>query len=72
MRSLKEVVNFQCPAHVRWCRSEVIEQQEETIEVDGKIIGEMKQLCYLRDIFYSKVGVERVVRERVTAAWTKW
>lgn len=45
--------------------------EEETVEVDGGEIREVKQLCYFRDILDSEGRVERAVRRRVAAAWRK-
>lgn len=49
-----------------------MEQQEETIEVGGGMRGEVKQFCYLEEILDSEGGMERAVRGKLAASWSKW
>jgi hypothetical protein len=49
----------------------MVEVEEGTMEVEGGVIGEVKQFCYLGDMLDSESGAERSVRTRVGAAWKK-
>ena len=40
--------------------------------VDGGVLEEVQQFCYLGDVLDCEAGVERAVRARVTAAWKRW
>ena len=42
------------------------------MEVDGGVIKEVEQFCYLGDILDCEAGVERAVRARITIAWGRW
>jgi hypothetical protein len=72
LRNLNGVAGFCCPACVRRRRGEVVEAVEESIEVDGEVVREVKQFCYLGDVLDSEGGAKRAVRARVSAAWGKW
>lgn len=73
LRNLNGVTDFCCPACViRNNEQELPEEEEiETIEVDGGVIEEVKQFCYLGDMLDSEGGVERAVRARVATTWGK-
>lgn len=47
LRSLKKVVDFECPSCTRSSRGEMVDM--EMIEVNRVVGGKSKQLCYLRD-----------------------
>ena len=71
LRNLNRVVDFRCPACVR--REGVAEVEvEENIIVGEQLVGSVKQFCYLGDVLDCEGGVERAVRMRVAAAWSKW
>ena len=40
--------------------------------VNGGVLEEVKQFCYLGDVLICGAGVERAVRTRATAAWERW
>ena len=40
--------------------------------VDGGVLEEVQQFCYLGDVLDCEAGVERAVRARVAAAWGRW
>ena len=40
--------------------------------MEGIEIEEVEKFCYLGDIVDCEVGVERSVRARIAAAWSKW
>ena len=42
------------------------------LEVNGGMLEEVEQFCYLRDVLDCEGGAERAVRARVTAAWRRW
>ena len=42
------------------------------VGVEGGVVGEVKQFCYLGDLLECGGGSERAIRERVGAAWGKW
>ena len=59
--SVAAVSLFQCPA----CAG-------RAVGVEGGVVGEMKQFCYLGDVLECGGGSERAIRARVGAAWGKW
>ena len=65
---LREDPNFICPS----CSSPRTVEDDDTIEIDGNRIEEVKEFCYLGDMLDSEGSVERAVRMRVAAAWMKW
>ncbi len=71
LRNLNRVAGFCCPACERR-RGEVEVVAEENIVVEEGVVEEVKQFCYLGDVLDSEGGVERAVRMRVSAAWSKW
>jgi hypothetical protein len=72
LRNLNRVVNFNCPACEGRRAGAMVTVDEETLELEGGVIREVKQFCYLGDMLDSECGVERSVRTRVAAAWKKW
>ena len=72
LRKLNGVVDFCCPTCVRRINGGGAREEAETIEVDGGIIEEVKQFCYLGDMLDSEGGVERAIRTRVATTWMKW
>lgn len=69
LRSLKRVVDFQCPACMWSSRGEVVKSM---IEIDSGVRQVIKQVCYLEDILDSEGRTERAVWEREAVAWRKW
>ena len=72
LRNLNGVVDFCCPTCVARINGGGVREEEETIEVDGDVIKEVKQFCYLGPLLDSKGGVERAIRIHVANAWMKW
>ena len=71
LRNLGGVVDFRCPACVRRANREYVEEEPCVIE-EGQTLEEAEYFCYLGSILDCEGGVERAVRARVAAAWTKW
>ena len=40
--------------------------------MEGGVVGEVKQFCYLGDVLECGGGSERAIKARVGAAWGKW
>ena len=68
LRVLREDPNFICPS----CCGQVVQDESESIQIEGAEIQEVKEFCYLGDLLDTEGGVERSVRMRVAAAWRKW
>jgi hypothetical protein len=62
------VVNFSCPTYEGRRRGNIVDVDENTLQVEGCVIREVKQFCYLGDMLDSEGGVERSVRTRLAAA----
>ena len=45
---------------------------DDGLVVDGGVLEEVQQFCYLGDMLDCEAGVERAVRARVAAAWQRW
>jgi hypothetical protein len=71
LRILRGVRDFVCPRCTRG-RGELEEEGEDEVVVDGGVIQEVQQFCYLGDVLDCEAGVERAVRARVAAAWRSW
>ena len=75
LRSEKSPVlqNFVCPRCAREGRGgDDCEEDEGTgLVVNGAMLAEVEQFCYLGDVLDCVARVERAVRARVTAAW-RW
>ena len=70
LRVVREDPDFRCKS----CTDQDAPQQDEddTIQIDGDRIEEVKEFCYLGDLLDSEGSVERTARMRVAAAWRKW
>ncbi len=44
----------------------------DALVVDGGVLDEIQQFCYLGDVLDCEAGVARAVRVRVAAAWRRW
>ena len=63
------VQNFECPL----CRRGNNRKEEERgLITTGGRIEEVDEFCYLGNVLDCEAGVEKAVRARVAAAWTKW
>ena len=45
---------------------------KKRLVVNGGVLEEVEQFCFLGDVLDCEAGVERAVRARVTAAWRRW
>ena len=70
------MLNFICP---RCAREGELEDGDGNgvdegpgLVVNGGMLQEVEQFCYLGDVLDCESGVERAVRARVTAAWRRW
>lgn len=70
LRNLRGMQNFICPTCRMGQRNQ--ENDRENLVVDGGELEEVEQFCYLGDMIDCEAGVERTVRMRVAAAWSKW
>ena len=68
---MKKDSNFICQSCSRQNAPQPVEE-DDTIQIDGDRIEEVKEFCYLGDLLDSEGSVERAVRMRVVAAWRKW
>ena len=68
------VQNFVCPRCAReWESGDGNGDNEDPgLVVNGDMLEEVEQFCYLGDMLACEAGVERAVRTRVTAAWRRW
>ena len=64
---LREDPNFICQSCSRQNAPQPVEE-DDTIQIDGDIIEDEKECCYLGDLLDSEGSVERAVRIRVVAA----
>ena len=48
------------------------ENEDAKLVVDGGVLDEVQQFCYLGDVLDCEAGVERAVRSRVAIAWARW
>ena len=72
VRTINRVNNFCHPACIRR-RGEVEVPEDDLLEIDGEVIQEVKEFCYLGDVILdSDGGVERSVSARIATTWKKW
>ena len=69
MRKINSAPDFQC---LIYRRKNKIEKPRDDFHLEGGVIEEVNEFCYLCDLLDSEGGVERAVRVRVSAAWYKW
>ena len=67
---VREDPNYICPA----CTGQVAREEEDddVLLIDGEVVEEVREFCYLGDLLDTEGSVERTVRMRVAAAWRKW
>ena len=70
LRDLSGLVDFRCPACVQRANKEYVEE-EPCVTEEGPILEETEYLCYLESLLDCEGGVDRAVRARIAAAWTK-
>ena len=69
LKKVSGVQNFECPL----CRRGNNRKEEERgLITTGGRIEEVDEFCYLGNVLDCEAGVEKAVRARVAAAWTKW
>ena len=68
LRSINNTPDFQCST----CSGQNLLEPCDDLQLDGEVVEEVKEFCYLGDLLDSEGGVERTVRMRVSAAWHKW
>ena len=67
--NINNAPDFQCPT----CTGQnQTEEPRDDLHLEGGVVDEVKEFCYLGDLLDSEGGVERAVRMRVSAAWHKW
>ncbi len=66
--------DFICPKCVRKddCGEGDGDGGSDRMVVDGDVLEEVQQFCYLGDVLDCEAGVERAVRARMAAAWRRW
>ena len=62
--------DFCCPACIRR-RREVEAPEDDSLEIDGEVIQEVKGFCYLGDVLDSDGGMERSVSTRIVTTLKK-
>ena len=70
LRVVRVDPNFRCPA----CTGQVMREEadDDALQIDGEVVEEVREFCYLGDLLDTEGSVERTVRMRVAAAWRKW
>lgn len=68
--SFRRVRDFVCPRCVG--EDEGGNGENDGLVVDGGVLEEVQQFCYLGDVLDCEAGVERAVRARVAVAWRRW
>lgn len=43
-----------------------------SLEMDGGMLQEVQQFCYMGDVLDSKAKGDRLLRARVASVWLKW
>jgi hypothetical protein len=73
VQNINRIQNFECPACLRR-RTREAPVSEDLVLGPGEdeVVGEVEEFCYLGDMVDRVGGVERAVRVRTAAAWSKW
>ena len=65
VHNINNAPDFQCST----CRGQnQIEEPHDDLQLAGSVVEEVKEFCHLGDLLGSECGVERAVRNRVSAA----
>ena len=68
LRSFQGITGFRCPK----CADVPNSPEDDSLNVNGIVLQEVQDFCYLGDVVDSEASAEGAVRTRIAASWTKW